>query len=546
MSFFRRIPLKAGTNRLLPAIRITFVSILVVLLFSPWTSALNPYMIYDSSVYAVIGKAWADTDLLPYRDFFDHKGPIVYLYYMLASLIYHGNIKAGLSIIQVIFLSSSLYIMYRTILIFHGKKEAWFIILSFLIFYITHIEEGGNTEEISMPFMLLPLYHILQDIKADQLKIGGSPSACSLVIIGACMGIHILVRVTNAASLCACLLVYIITYIRFRQWRTITRILLISGAGCVFMLLPFMAYLFSKGLLQDYIQSNFIFNFQYVSHRESIARITKHALSCPYLAILPACCCLNRFLKAVDLRKELTYITIATCSFLVILMGHCCPHYLLLCTPGYICSGLFCCDIVKHPVSRYKIGLVVLIATVWALPLVTLLPQAKERLRASACLFLVSHEQTVTKISKDCFGPYSQATQLAEKISRGKFKAVESMRMYVEIPRRTLRGIAGIIPDEDRNSVLVYGGFGTEYLTLSMWPCSKYFIIQDELAAHDRTGKFASVIQHSIIKATPKWIIVTKAKTDKKSPIYSTLNSNYKKVHEDGVYELYHTNQRQP
>lgn len=538
MSLFQRILFKVKANRLLPVFWITLLSILVILLFSPWTSAINPYTLYDPSVYAVIGKAWAYTDLLPYRDFFDHKGPLVYLYYTLGTLIYQGNIKVGISIIQTIFLSSSLCILYRTIMMFHGKKEAWIIILSFLIFYITHIEGGGNTEEMSMPFMLLPLYILLRDIKADRLKIGGSPSTCSLLILGACMGVHILIRVTNAASLCACLLVYTVAYIRFCQWKTITRILLISGTGCVFLLLPFMVYLFSKNLLQDYIQSNFVFNFQYASHQNSIAQVTRQALNCPYIVALPVCCCLNRFLKAVGLWKELTYTIVGACSFLVILIGHCYPHYLLLSAPGYVCSGLFCCDIAKHPVSRYKIGLVMLIATVWAHPHVALFSLAKAQLRDSACLFLLSHEQLAAKISKDWFGP--QANQLTETNVRRKFQALERMRRQIEIPQRALRDIACIIPDKDRNSVLVYGGFGTEYLTLDIWPCCKYFILQDPLASHDKSGKLAATIKQAISQSSPKWIVIRKEHTRKGSPIYHYTADNYEKVLEDDNYELYH------
>lgn len=540
MSFFERIILKAKTHWLFPLIWITLVSIIVVLLFSPWTSATNPYMRYDSSVYAVIGKAWAYTDFLPYRDFFDHKGPMVYLYYMLASLIYHDNIKVGISIIQAIFLSSSLYIIYRTTLMFQGKRVAWLVIFSFLIFYIAYIGEGGNTEEISMPFMLLPLYILLRDIKTDKLKISDTPPIGSFLIIGGCIGIHILVRITNAASSCACLLVYTMAYIRFLRWKTIARILLASGLGSACMLLPFIVYILSQDLLRDYIQCNFTFNFQYIAKTESTAHLTAQALSCPYLVILPVCCCLNRFLKAVAPWKELAYIVVASCTFLVTLIGHCYTHYLLLSSPGYLCSILFCCDIAKCSISRYKTTLVTSIAIVWALPLIPLLSPVKLQLRESICLFLVSHERILTKITKGYFGPHSRIAQLAEKCSQRKYKAVERAHRKVEIPRKALQNIARIIPEKDKNSILVYGGFGWEYLTLDMWPCCKYFIVQDTLASYDKNGDFSSIVQQSVIQAAPKWIILSKELTKKDSLIYFIINPGYQKVLEEGGYELYH------
>ena len=65
------------------------VGCVFVLLFSYSTSPIyRDFYIEDSAIFLTFGKFWSQ-GLVPYRDMFDHKGPIIYLVNMLQVQLRH-------------------------------------------------------------------------------------------------------------------------------------------------------------------------------------------------------------------------------------------------------------------------------------------------------------------------------------------------------------------------------------------------------------------------------------------------------------------------
>ena len=77
-----------------------------LLRFSYSTSFLWPgYCGYDSAIFQTIGKYWAEGSV-PYRDLFDHKGPLIFFIDMVGYWI-HG--RAGILVPQTVSLAASLF-----------------------------------------------------------------------------------------------------------------------------------------------------------------------------------------------------------------------------------------------------------------------------------------------------------------------------------------------------------------------------------------------------------------------------------------------------
>ena len=92
------------------AVGLLGVSAAFLLRFSYSTSFLWPgYCGYDSAIFQTIGKYWAQGSV-PYRDLFDHKGPLIFFIDMLGYWL-HG--RAGILVPQTVSLAATLFFLYK-------------------------------------------------------------------------------------------------------------------------------------------------------------------------------------------------------------------------------------------------------------------------------------------------------------------------------------------------------------------------------------------------------------------------------------------------
>ncbi|MDD6240372.1 MAG: hypothetical protein PUA93_02150 [Eubacteriales bacterium] len=151
---------------------LSFVAaILINLLFSLSISPLYPHYSYDavdidSAFFQYTGKLILEGKI-PYRDFFDHKGPLVFYYNALGALM--GE-RFGIAFLT--FLSHFLtcfFLLLGIAEISSSLKEVTLAASLFLLFY--SISEGGNqVGEIVAPLVSLSLYFFLRYQKRNTLS----------------------------------------------------------------------------------------------------------------------------------------------------------------------------------------------------------------------------------------------------------------------------------------------------------------------------------------------------------------------------------------
>ena len=109
---------------------------LFLLIFSLSTSVFyrHKFIGWDSDIFLAMGK-FAQSGQIPYKDFFDHKGPVIIGIQCLGYII--GNGKPGVFVIQTIFLCFSLGGIYKILRLFYrGKISLCLTVCSLLIFNI--------------------------------------------------------------------------------------------------------------------------------------------------------------------------------------------------------------------------------------------------------------------------------------------------------------------------------------------------------------------------------------------------------------------------
>jgi len=105
----------------------------------------------DSSIFAYIG--WAmNHGLMPYRDLWDHKGPLLY-YLQFAGVYLHPASTFGIGLLELLAFAFAFFLLYRVIGSFASYRVSLGIAVLSLVF-VAHFSEGGNLCE---SWALLPL-----------------------------------------------------------------------------------------------------------------------------------------------------------------------------------------------------------------------------------------------------------------------------------------------------------------------------------------------------------------------------------------------------
>ena len=219
----------------------------------------------DPSVFLYIGKRMAAGNL-PYRDLFDHKGPLLYLIQYAGALLSKSG--SGVWLLEVLNLSFTIYIQLAVCRLIANRHAAdWISVL--LIFGMCgwNVYQGGNfAEEYALPWISLGLFVFLRFFKTGEVRLE------QIVLLGLSFGAVFLLRVNMAAIWLALTPVVIIMLLKEKRAGGIFPCVLAFLAGSAVILLPVFLWLSVKGILKDFWECYFLFNFRYTDEAAPVAR----------------------------------------------------------------------------------------------------------------------------------------------------------------------------------------------------------------------------------------------------------------------------------
>ena len=140
----------------LPYVAMLPVSAVFMYIFSLWTSPLyREWYGCDASFFTLVGRGILEGKV-PYRDFYDLKGPYFFFIEALGQLIREG--KTGIFVVQVIALYFSLVLMYKIGKLYISPGKSLGIVTLFLWPYVSLLWGGNCLEEFCLPLNLLVIY----------------------------------------------------------------------------------------------------------------------------------------------------------------------------------------------------------------------------------------------------------------------------------------------------------------------------------------------------------------------------------------------------
>jgi hypothetical protein len=216
-------------------------------------SCLNPFGLknidHDTSVFLTIAQG-ITRGQVPFRDFYDNKGPLLYL---ISAPGFALGRFTGVWITELIFMCISVFFAYKTALFFGSRTFAFTgVALSFIIFQSFFYEVAG-TEEYSLPFMIISMYIFTKYYFTDK-----NIPLLEIIILGFCFASSVLIRINMFPLwLGFCAVIFIETIIK-RDFSGLVKYILMFCIGISIITIPVILYLKTNNAITDFIQQNFI------------------------------------------------------------------------------------------------------------------------------------------------------------------------------------------------------------------------------------------------------------------------------------------------
>lgn len=470
------------------------VSTFFLMIFSLGTSFLysHKYIGKDSDIFLAMGK-FAKDGLIPYKEFFDHKGPFIIFVEWLGYLL--GNGKPGVFILQVLFLTVTLLGTYKIFRLYYHEKTSLILTISSLLVLQIYFDRGNLTEEYVLPFLMWSTYFAVKFFKGGE-KNHPYPYA---FLYGMTFIVGAMTRLTNSLPIVLLICIGLVELIKNKQWINILKNGVSFLLGAMVVLVPILIYFIKVDALEEMVYATFIYNFKHGFERTALNRnevINMVVMGIPLLTAL-----VSGIMNVLSVRSEnsensekrkespvvgIMVLILNGTAILFLIISRPYPHYLMIWIP-VIVTGI---GFIKDWISKRKrfcfIGI--------------------------ALCILVS----LGKIGTSGIEIY---------------KTLRSNAIYTF--ENESKMIVAQIPLEERDKVIVVNINAYFYLITDVTPCYKNFILQGLHTVIDDRERAEFVKDLESLEA--KYIV-----TGTKEGIYSKLiGKHYYLAEETGMLRLY-------
>ena len=442
---------------------------------------------YDAAVYNFIGRAWGD-GILPYIGTFEHKGPFMFLVYMIGNLI---SWEWGIFIIQCVSLYISILFSYQTGKLLTGSIPKGIIAAcAASIYFLGVMDEGALVEEFNLPFLAASTYLVIRYLQNSE-NTPDHPWRYSFVY-GITIGVSLLMRVTNCIAICAfvfCIIVYLVTK---RRYKNIAQNIAGGLAGFAVVLIPFFVYFAINGAFYEFIFGTILFNISYASQ---VVAHSAEELKTIVLYLIPPLACIFLAMEQKRFMRNTIILGSIAASYMMI-RSLCYPHYYVILLPFVsICIGF--------------------------------LFQKKALTLKRLNRYSSSYVAIVVALSLTLMGQY-----LGPNAALGKFEWINSIydSAYPSQYAQAIKYLSNQIPEDERDRVIGYNVRADWYLISGIYPCFKHAF------DHDYRNSLSEELQEETVdffeSLTAKWIVVQQ--NIGQPEIKEIVEENY--VETDSVY----------
>lgn len=227
--------------------------------FNPWD---------DTNCFFTLGRGILH-GLVPYRDLYEQKGPLLYFVYALVALLSEKSF-IGAWIIELVTTSVFAVYSWKIIKLF-TEPSKYMLALMPLFLGITYsngmFNFGGNAEEFCFPLLTVAFYFGLRAI----IHGNGLPNIKEALICGVITGILFWIKFTFIGFMAGfCIYIFVVS-IKRKEFKKLFSLIGLFMAAFIVISIPILIYFLATGSLTDLWESYFYNKIFYINTSEAPA-----------------------------------------------------------------------------------------------------------------------------------------------------------------------------------------------------------------------------------------------------------------------------------
>lgn len=243
------------------------VSSFVVMLFVTCSSPLYAFNFWvDSNVYLTLGRGILH-GLVPYKDLYEQKGPLLFIVHALAALISQHSFL-GVWFIEIGMAVVFSFFAWKTVkLCSKPDKHAVLLMPAVIAFTYTvgMMDFGDSAEELCFPLLIIIVYLVLRDSVIEPERL---PSVKSAFVIGILTAALFWIKYSFLGPVIGICILMVIWTIKPRVWKRLFADIGMFLAGFILLTLPIIIYLAVNGALDDMFAGYFYNNIVFYSDKD--------------------------------------------------------------------------------------------------------------------------------------------------------------------------------------------------------------------------------------------------------------------------------------
>ncbi len=329
---------------------ILFSAIFAVTLCSK-SSPLYPFNDWgDANCYFTVGKSMLH-GLVPYRDSFDHKGPLLHMLHAVAAMISRRTFF-GVYLLELVAATFFCFLSFKFMRLLRPNISVIYVpILASAVYSARIFYHGDSAEELCLPLLVYALYVGIKSVRNEQ-----PPTKSECFLIGATSACVLWIKFTMLGFYIGWIFVPAFLLIRERKFGELFRLILWIGCGVVVVTLPILLYFMMNHALMDLFTVYFYNNmFLYANFESDAGNVLLKNLAhgfrsviknSPIVPAIPFGALM--FLRNRKYAECIFFLSCAVAAFLPIYIGGQTHGYYSLAFSSFIPVGLAAVDQALH------------------------------------------------------------------------------------------------------------------------------------------------------------------------------------------------------